>query len=579
MPTVAVDKEQLYEALGRNYTTAEFEDLCFDFGIELDEDTTETVVAPERPQLKIDIPANRYDMLCIEGIARALNLFNHRGKLPKYELTGPHESITVDQSVSKIRPYIAGAMLRGIKFDQPKYDSFMALQEKLHSNICRNRTLVAIGTHDFAKCRPPFRYEARRPEDIQFVPLNQTKNINGSELMTFYQDDRHLAKFLPIIKSSDVYPIVCDSEGVCSLPPIINSERTKITMDTKDVFIEATSTDKRKLEIVMNIMVTMFSEYTDFSIEPVEIVSKFNNYSRTTPNLDSIDMPVDVSYINQVCGLDLKAQLICDLLRRMSLQARPESESQIVVSIPPTRADILHPADIVEDVAIAYGYNKLDRSFPARSATVGKPLPMGKLADIVRVEMAMSGWTEIMPLILCSEEENFDFLRRKDDNKAIKLANPKTIEYQVIRTSLIPGILKTIRENKHHKVPMSLFEVGDVTFKDSSLERGARNERHACAIYCGKRSAFEIVQGLLDRIMMILSIPFGSKSSGSGYWLEPFVDPMFFSGRSAQIHLVHPTLKNDVVIGTIGVLHPEVVQNFGIPFPCTALEFEIESFL
>ncbi|GMF55369.1 unnamed protein product [[Candida] boidinii] len=74
MPTIPVDKADLYELLGKTYTTEEFDELCFQFGIELDEDTTEDVKGTdERPQLKIEIPANRYDMLCIEGIAQALN--------------------------------------------------------------------------------------------------------------------------------------------------------------------------------------------------------------------------------------------------------------------------------------------------------------------------------------------------------------------------------------------------------------------------------------------------------------------------------------------------------------------------
>ena len=76
MPTIPVDKEDLFKLLGRSYTTEEFDELCFQFGIELDEDTTEDVKGTdERPQLKIEVPANRYDMLCIEGIAQALNEF------------------------------------------------------------------------------------------------------------------------------------------------------------------------------------------------------------------------------------------------------------------------------------------------------------------------------------------------------------------------------------------------------------------------------------------------------------------------------------------------------------------------
>lgn len=80
-----------------------------------------------------------------------------------------------------------------------------------------------------------------------------------------------------------------------------------------------------------------------------------------------------------------------------------------------------------------------------------------------------------------------------DDGKtAIQLANPKTIEYQVVRTSLLPGILKTLNSNKKLALPIKVFEVADVGFKDETRERRARNERHLCATYTSKTSGFEV---------------------------------------------------------------------------------------
>jgi phenylalanyl-tRNA synthetase beta chain len=76
------------------------------------------------------------------------------------------------------------------------------------------------------------------------------------------QSEKHLAKYLPIIRDSLVYPIIYDSEDhVLSMPPIINSELSKITLNTKNVFIDVTATDPTKLAIVINIVSTMFSEY------------------------------------------------------------------------------------------------------------------------------------------------------------------------------------------------------------------------------------------------------------------------------------------------------------------------------
>ncbi|RWA12037.1 hypothetical protein EKO27_g3083 [Xylaria grammica] len=565
MPTIGVDKEDFYVALGQRFTSDEFQALCFDYGIELDEDTEDDPSRPadEKPELKIEVPANRSDLLCFEGLARSLNIFRGKEPAPTYRVLDLPEDrmhrIVVGKETAGVRPYIAGAILRGVKFTQASYDSFIGLQDKLHQNLARQRTLVAIGTHDLNTLQGPFSYEARRPEDIRFAPLNQQKEM----------DDKHLGKYLHIIRDAPRYPVIYDSKGVvCSLPPIINGDHSKITLDTTNVFIELTATDQTKLEIICNSIVTMFAQYCSepFVVEPV-LIEEADGTTKVTPNLTPVRMEVDVNYINGCCGLELSPDSICKLLERMAYASRPLG-SRIEVFIPPTRPDVLHACDIMEDVAVAYGFNKLPRSLSNKSATVGKPLPINKLADIVRVECAMAGWFEVMPLILCSHDENFAWLNRQDDGTtAVKLANPKTVEYQVVRTSLLPGLLKTIRDNKSVRLPLKIFETSDIALKDDSLERRARNERRWAAAYCGKTSGFEVVHGLLDRIFLMLRV--------KDYFIQEISDSTFFPGRAAGVYLGKAGGESHR-IGEIGVLHPEVLDKFEIRYPVSVLELNLE---
>jgi phenylalanyl-tRNA synthetase beta chain len=356
---------------------------------------------------------------------------------------------------------------------------------------------------------------------------------------------------------------------VCSLPPIINGDHSKIKLNTKNVFIEITATDQTKLDIVCNIMVAMFSGYCEkgFTIEPVKIVSPHNDCTRITPSLIARTIDVEIGYINSCCGLSESPATIAELLTKMSYTAEPSADGKVIkVTVPPTRADVLHACDIMEDVAIAYGFNNLPRSTPSSSVTIGKPLMINKLADIVRQESAMAGWLEVMPLILCSHEENFEWLNRKDDGKtAIKLANPKSVEYQVVRTSLLPGLLKTLRENKSVRLPLKITETSDVAFKDESYERKARNERHWAAAFMGKTSGFEVIHGLLDRVMLMLRIAFvdseGAKED-AGYFIEEINEPTFFDGRAAAIYLREGGKARR--IGEFGVLHPTVLEKFDL---------------
>lgn len=89
-----------------------------------------------------------------------------------------------------MRGYASAAILRGVTFTPSNYASFIDLQDKLHHNICRKRQLVSIGTHDLDTLKPPFRYEARAPSDIKFIPLNKNKEYNAAELMTVYEVGR-----------------------------------------------------------------------------------------------------------------------------------------------------------------------------------------------------------------------------------------------------------------------------------------------------------------------------------------------------------------------------------------------------
>ena len=173
---------------------------------------------------------------------------------------------------------------------------------------------------------------------------------------------------------------------------------------TTNIFIDTTATDKTKLDIVINMVATMFAEYcaVPFEIEPVRVHMP-DGTSHISPPLAARQTVASSSYINAATGLSLSRQEQCDLLTRMSLSARPSTvnEDELDVSVPATRSDILHECDIMEDAAIAYGFNNLPKSMPTTN-TVAKALPVNKLSDIIRKECAMAGWTEALPLILVS---------------------------------------------------------------------------------------------------------------------------------------------------------------------------------
>ena len=540
---------------------------------------------------KIDIPANRYDMLCLEGIARALNVFRGKVESPVYKLGASRGiSVKVAPETSLVRPFVVAAVLRGVRFDEAKYSSFIDLQDKLHQNLCRHRTLVAIGTHDLGKVQPPFTYEALPPEEIKFVPLKQEREFNARELLEYYKEnDLKLRKYVGIIQDSLVYPVILDANRtVLSLPPVINGSRSAISLETRDVFIECTATDLTKAKVVLNTMCAMYAEYCEvpFEIEPVEVVDA-RGVKTVYPDVSPKQFDVDMGYVNSCIGLDLSGELAASLLKKMQLEAVTDGTTLKVLA-PITRSDVLHACDVMEDVAIAYGYDRLVIQ-PPQLATIGKEQPLSQLCELLRIDCATSGFTEVLTWALTSRKENFTDLLVEDPgvgakDGAVSIGNPATAEFEVCRTSLLPSMLKTLAANKDSPLPVKLFEVSDVILLDDESDVGARNERRLIAVNCDKSSGFEVVHGLLNRVMQVLDIPHESLSKdtpknreriakGFSYRWQADDSPSYFEGRHASVYAMGKR------IGEVGVVHPEVLNNFGVDFPVSALEITIEPFV
>ncbi|KAF4801849.1 Phenylalanine--tRNA ligase beta subunit [Turdus rufiventris] len=590
----------------------EFDELCFEFGLELDEITSEKdIISKEKGEekakgasdvvlYKIDVPANRYDLLCLEGLVRGLQVFKERINLPRFEKIIPAEGegqrLIITEQTAQIRPHAVAAVLRNITFTKDRYDSFIDLQEKLHQNICRKRALVAIGTHDLDTITGPFTFTAKAPSEIKFKPLNQSQEYTAPQIMDLYRTDSHLRHYLHLIENKPRYPVIYDSNGVVlSMPPIINGDHTKISLKTRNVFIECTGTDITKAKIVLDIMVTMFSEYCEkpFTVEAVEVVHP-NGKTHMYPELAYRTEKVKPEYINKKVGISETPSSLAKLLTRMCLKSHVTGNgNHLEIEIPPTRADIIHACDIVEDAAIAYGYNNIQMVIP-KTYTIANQCSQEDIADKLGTDISATN--------------------------AVVIANPKTTEFQVARTTLLPGLLKTIAANRKMPLPLKLFEISDVVVKDPNTDVGAKNCRHLCAIYYNKSPGFEIIHGLLDRIMQVLDVP---PNEENGYtikaaevasqfvnsacvrempaddgvsaawlwqvclWLESRASSIqgevislfyiqctaFFPGRCAEVFVKGQS------IGKLGVVHPDVITKFELTMPCSVLEINIEPFV
>lgn len=647
MPTLAVARDYLFKLIGKTYSQEDFEKLCFEFGVELDDVTSERemrmreistaeglgekkdkkAIKAELDKLsdaviyKIDTPANRYDLLSAESMAIALKVFLGMAP-PRFNVmnrSAPLYRMVVEPSVKNVRDYVVCAVLKNIKFTSESYNSFIDFQDKLHSGLARKRTLASVGTHDLDKILKgkdanytaasplEFFYRASPKETISFVPLNQNGkvlNCAGNGLEEFYKAERHISKFIPLISSLPNYPTICDREGtILSLPPIINSDFSKIDMSTRNVFIECTATDHHKAEVLVNQMVSAFSWHCEdpFSVDAVEVVypadfilhnTKVNK--EVTPDMSIREMSIDIHKTNSRVGINITTDECAKILQRMYLYSEKADENTIKVGIPAPRSDILDPCDLIEDVAIAYGYDNIVKA-ETQTHSNGKQDPINKLSHLLRLEVACAGYTEMLNFSLCSRDEAFANLGREDKDIAVHIANPQTFEFQICRPSLLPGALKTFAANKSQPLPIKLFEVSDVVLlgKEENGKyhnTGCINRRHFCALHCAAdTNAFEDIHGLVEYVMTKLGVPTEAEVAAGkaevdaempfSYILQEGFDKAFFPGRAMDLILVNHVTKTKTNIGHLGVMHPNVLKANELPYVCSYCEIDIQHFI
>lgn len=592
MPTVTVNRNALFKAIGQEFTDEEFDNLCFEFGIELDDVTSEKQMFEDEQGksgehlsteivYKIEVGANRYDLLCLEGLALALKVFLEKEKMPVFKplnvLPENERQLIVDNSTEEVRPIGLAAILRGINFTDDTLRGFMDLQDKLHNNICRGRKLVSMGTHDLDTVKGPFYYKALEKKDIHFVPLNRTEEVDGDGMLKMLKDDPKVGKYLYLIEKKNKFPVMMDSNNVImSLPPIINSQHTKMTLNTHNVFLDITGLDLTKSEIVLNTLVAMFSIYCkdQFTVEQVKIVYTKDGTEKLYPNLEPRIFKADVNYLRTISGIsDIVPEDILKYLRKMELDGKILNDKEIEVSCPITRSDILHQCDIAEDLAISYGYNNVPKKITETNCA-GKQQPYNKLTDLFRSEMAMSGYVEFITMALLSKKEMFtNLLKNEADEQTAKILYSSCKEFEYVRSSLIPCILKCVEANKAVPLPYKIFEISDVVIVDKNTEVGARNRRKLCFAYTNSSSSMEIVQGMVDLLMKKIGLSFhNDKNIDNSYTIKASNNPVFFNDRQAEI-----IIQNGINIGIYGIIHPQVLKNFNIKNPVTLCEIDIQA--
>ncbi len=499
----------------------------------------------EEDHADVEFFPDRPDLFSPEGVARAMRGYlGIETGLPVYSVKPSGIKFTVDPQLAEIRPVLGAAVIRGVEFDDESIQSIMSLQESLHWAVGRGRSKVAIGIHDMDTVKPPFHYIAS-PRSRGFIPLDFTEKMTMDEILEKHPKGRDYAK---IVKDFPLFPLIVDDDDhVLSFPPIINGERTRVTLDTKNILLDTTGTDNRAVAVAVNIICTAMAE-AGATIESVEIGGV------QIPTLAPAERTVSVLECSRLLGVKLTAASMAELLKKMRFGAEPVGADKVKVQVPCYRADIMHDWDLFEDVAIAYGYDKIE-SHPPRTFTVGKPHPILVTAALAREAFCGLGYLEVMPFTLTSEDVLYKKMQREETSGVLHVMHPITIENTVVRTELLPLLLEFLTINRHRELPQRLFTVGDVVLDCKTHQQAAGVSTHPDA-------DFSEAYASADAVLHELSIDYSVKESQ---------DPAFIDGRRVDI------MVDGKKIGVFGEIHPAVLVAFELEHSVAAFELDLRA--
>ncbi|NHN65877.1 phenylalanine--tRNA ligase subunit beta [Haloarcula sp. JP-Z28] len=582
MPVVDVDPDELRYLTGHDEKDDdELKSDLFNLGLEFEGWT-------EDDEFQLEFAPDRLDRLSVEGVARSLRY--HYGDDRGVEIPNTNSAdwtIEVEDQPDE-RPYVTGAIVRGLDMDEAALESLIQLQEKLHATMGRKRAKGAIGVHDLTMLKgdsvtdetgKSITYTSADPDEATFVPLDADAEMTPGEVIDSHETGQ---TYGDLVADFDRVPAIYDAIGLFSFPPVINGRRTEVSVDSRDLFIEMTGTNQWTIDHMCNIVCYALAARGG-QVEKVDVSyaedapGEYAGKTLERPDFSVRTKTVTHDRIESILGVSLDSREVIDYAERAGLDAtETESDDGVAydVEVPPYRVDVIHPLDIIDDIGRALGFNSLEPTYPDVS-TVGGRHERSRLEDAARDALVGLGFEDLLNFHMTNEVENFERMNlstpeAEDGNDAdtVGLADPVTIQepysedYTILRTWALPSIMMVLENNTHRSYPQDLAEIGLAAGLDDSENTGVAEHRTVAAALARTDASYEDakarLQALADAFDKDLETP-------------PTTHPSFIGGRAAEVVL------DGESVGVIGEIHPKVLVEHDLELPVAAFEFRLDA--
>src|SRR3989344_501986 len=371
--------------------------------------------------IEVEVAPNRPDMLSEQGILRALKTFSGKERYSKINVNKSGYKLIVDKSMPKDYPYGISCIVKGLKFDDKKIKEVIDIQEKLGATLLRKRKKGGIGLYPLEKINFPITLKGLKPEEIKFRPLEFPRELNGKQILSQHPTGREYGHLV---------------EGWGKFPVFIDNKK-----------------------VIMSIVASLVDIGGKvYSMECVQINGKKENIPDFTPEKKKLN----IENADKLLGLKLNDNDVKKLLGKMGIDY-----NKGIALVPAYRVDVLHEVDLIEDIAIAYGYDNLVPSIPEIS-TIGEISKEEIIKNKIRELLIGLGLIETSSYHLTTKEYQVDKLGLKN-NLFIEVENSKT-EYSILRKDLSHYLLKIFGENVDVEYPQELFQIGSVFGGKNGLE-------------------------------------------------------------------------------------------------------------
>ena len=550
-----------------------------------------TALGLEDYVLDISLTPNRPDCASVIGVAREVAaMTGQKAKMPEIAIieNGPsiHDLAGVTVDDPKGCPRYAAGMIQGVEL---KPSPFWMRYRLYLSGVRAINNVVDVTNYVLLEMNQPLHaFDYNRLKENRIVVRRAE---SGETFTTLDGQTRHL---------NNEHLMICDGERAVALAGIMGGLNSEIFAGSKNVLIESAFFDPitiRKGSKVLGLSTEASYRFErGIDIDGVEnalkralmLISDLAGGNINKGIIDVYPTPYQAPVIdlriqktNDFLGTDISKENMAAYLKSFEMEVKHLDDHTLQIIPPSFRVDITREADLMEEIARLEGYDKIPVTVPLIQPSDERDILSLTLRDQVTDIMVGLGFSEIITYSFISPE-SIDRLG-PEDNSALKsfvrLQNPLTIDQSVMRTSIIPGLLATTRENiDHSETDLKMFEWGKIYIADDSKE--LPNERlFLASIMIGsfepkkwhnteRHIDFYDIKGTVEVLLQSLGL------KNVEFKKSQHSEPGYHSDVFCGIYI------NETQIGNLGQVDPVVMDKYEIKADSAYMfEMDVEALL